>query len=152
MLTKIICGLLLTGLVIYVWGLFFPSPLRMFVSGPREIRFILPASFKGPFIIVPDERGDDLQEVGGVFFVTVPPTRIARVRSVELFAAMHKESWTTVDNRSTVRDANIGATDSETALRCIGSQSCGNTRDRIKYFLGTLQEAETFDFCSIDVP
>lgn len=132
MLTKIILGLLLIGLVICIWVLFLPSPLGMFVSGPREIRFVLPASFQGPFIVVPDERGVDLQEVDGVFVVTVPPTPIARVPSVEPFEAMHEESWTTVDNRSTVHDANIGATDNEAALRCIGWQSCGNARDRVK--------------------
>lgn len=151
MFTRVILGLLLIGLVIGVWMLFLPSPLRMFISGPREIRFVLPESFHGPFIVVLDERGADLQEVDGVLVVTVPPTRIVRVSSVQPFEVMHKETWVSADDQSTVHDANIGATDSESALRSIGWQSCGGARDRLKYFLGTMQDAEAFDFCSMDV-
>lgn len=151
MLARIIVGTILVGLFIGVWVLFLPSPLRMFDLGPREVRFVLPASFHGAFIVVQDERGDDLQEVDGILVVTVHPTRIARVRTLEPFAEMHKESWTTIDNRSIFHDANIGATDNENALRSIGLQSCGDAKDRLKYFMGTMHDAEAFDFCSIDV-
>ena len=152
LLTKIIFGLVLLVAALYLWGQILPSPLRIFISRPQEIRFHLPDSFDGPFIVIADERADTLQTLDGQLVVTVPATRIVRVRSVEPFEVMHKESWTTIGRSKSVHNATTDLPDNAVALRCMGSQSCGKDRDRIKYFMGTREEAEAVDFCFIEVP
>jgi hypothetical protein len=138
---KFIGGMLLIGISVglCVWLL----------TRPRDIRFVLPASFDGPFIVVLDERGSDMEVIDGLFVVTVGPTRVVKVRSFKPFAGWHNESWTMVDSRNIIHESDFVAPDDAVTLRPVGLQSCGNSDQRLKYFFGKMPDAEAFDFCSI---
>ena len=148
---KLIGSVVLLGASVLLWICFLPFPFGASFLRPPEVRFVLPEAFHGAFVIVLADDGDELEQVDGVHFVVVNPSRVVRVRTFEPFASMHKESWTTVDNPSAVHMVNFLAEDEVTALRCLGFQSCGAKMDREKYFMGTRHEAEAFDFCAIDV-
>ena len=118
-----------------------------------EIRFVLPTEFHGGFIIVEDSAGIDL---GGPFVrlhtVTVPESRVARVRSFSPFHRWHTESIQ-FGGGGAPAEVNLGSLDDAIELRSRGfsaREANGiHYRERMSYYYGTSDEADRFDPYSI---
>ena len=128
-------------------------PLLFEALPTPEIHFVLPTDFHGGFIIVEDNVGIDL---GGLFgrlhTITVPESRIARVRSFALFNRWHTESIQFGEDGTSV-EVNLSSTDDAIELRSRGfsaREAHGiRYRERMSYFYGTSDEADKFDPYSI---
>lgn len=137
-----LCGIAILALPMLLEAL--PTP---------EIRFVLPTDFHGGFIIVEDSAGIDW---GGPFVrlhtVTVPESRIARVRSFTPFHRWHTESIQFGGGRAPA-EVKLGEPDDAVELRSrgfSGREANGiRYRERMSYYFGTFDEAERFDPYSI---
>jgi hypothetical protein len=113
-----------------------------------EIRFALPAGFRGGFIIVEDSDGKDVRKSSGVVVVDVPPTRVVKVKSFAPFRPFHTESFQ-FGKDGPLRKVDLTPEDQKVELRGMGSGTGGTAkvtyRERIWYVFGTADETEAFD-------
>ncbi len=137
--------------LVIVWHLVFPSPLALFFRGPREVRVVLPPQFTGAFVVVVDPNGTDLQEAPWGYTLTVPASRVAKVRSAEALQQPHQQSWSFGGPLTEVVQFTAWPTDGDVSLRERGMQWCGGP-NRFIYFYGTKADADAFDFCGITLP
>ena len=111
-----------------------------------EIHFVLPEGFRGGFAIIEDKNGTDLTVKRGAYFVTVPPSRLVRVRSLRPFQNWHSESWEcwgkNGDGVAVFGASPKGTPNDAVEIRGLGSESQNGSPVRIKYIYGTEQEAQ----------
>src|SRR6476620_3371163 len=66
--------------------------LAFFLRRTNEIEFVLPAGFRGPFVVMVDPNGVSGDFVNGKLTLRVPKSRIVRLRSMSAFMQMTRRS------------------------------------------------------------
>lgn len=132
-----------------ILGLFATAVVAIWWLNSPEIRFVLPADFRGGFIIIEDPNGTDLGwRFARRYVVNVPPSRVVKVKSHFPFQRMHTESIQLGSDRSVSR-VNLDPSGDTVELRCMGSGQRGEHgieyRERMWYVFGTAAEATAFD-------
>lgn len=127
-----------------VWNFMGPTP---------EIRFVLPRDFKGGFIVVEDAAGVDLgRRLASVTLVTVPESRVVKVKSFAPFKVWHRASIQ-MGKDGPISNLNLDPADDAIELRGGGLRrgyvNGVQYRERIRYVFGTDAEATAFDPYSI---
>ena len=113
----------------------------------NEIEFIVPAGFRGPFVIMIDPNGVSGDFVNGKLTLRVPKSRIVRVRSMSAFMEMTHRSARFEDGLSLAVEQEHEP--NRVLLRPGGRATGTKFPQHDGYFVGTEAEHLQCDFATI---
>jgi hypothetical protein len=113
-----------------------------------EIRVVLPAGFRGPFIVYADPNGTNCQQQGRTCVVVVPESRIVRLTTIAPFEKWHTSIGEFPDGTIIQGSTPVGELD--VAMRYLGFSGSTGHRECLKFFVGTEPEAKSCDFSLLD--
>ena len=114
--------------------------------------FVLPDGFQGPFLVVEDANAPPIERKNGDFVVSIPESRIVRVKSLSLLRDWHQERASYRNGKTLPVGPHAGA-DVGTSVVALRSRGIGAHNDRpdvAHFFVGTESDAYEYDFRALE--
>ena len=133
-------------MIVVVVGLLILA-VALYLQRVKEIEFIVPTGFRGPYVIMLDPNGVSGDFVNGRLTLRVPDSRIVRVRSMSAFMQMTHRSALFEDGQPLAVEQEHEP--NRVLLRAGGGATGREFPQHVGYFVGTEAEHLKCDFAKI---
>jgi hypothetical protein len=113
----------------------------------EEVEFVLPAGFRGPFVIVVAPDGQSCDSVDGLVSLSVPEARVVKIEDASILA--ESTPWRARFVGGSMLPNSWEARESDVSLHFGPHESQRHVRPHVQCFVGTEKEYSKCDFSEL---